>query len=229
MFRVVVDVLRHMFYLRVLTSGAAAIFSFYLALWQLQMTADNPDFWLVIGAAFILGLISWVAAALESRKSDERIIAQAQQIQDLINSLPKPEPVNIQAHLQDLRSKSDADIKRMVGRLTSDMREFEANFRAAFRPLRIPKNLPEDQRDQLSRQWNDQFNLRSHARDREFAERFRSQGLALRQEMRRRLCIYPPYAIDHREIALEFGSLAGPSPISDAATVLEELARQLRD
>jgi hypothetical protein len=109
------------------------------------------------------------------------------------------------------------------------MRTFEGGLQTARMgelAERLPPSATEQQRQAA---WNAQtakLLTQSAEAQTQFRLQFLPEALALREAMLNRLGKFPPYAPDHRTVALDFG-LAGASPISDAAGYLEQLTRQL--
>lgn len=128
---------------------------------------------------------------------------------------------------QDLRLLTNMKLRNEAIDLANNMRVFEANYHGVSRSLstNLPRSATEDQRHA---QWESDLkkdHQRRAAYETEFKTRFRPLAVAIRHEIARRLGIFPPY--DNPDIVLDKGMLAGPSPVSEAADLIDELARRL--
>ncbi len=140
--------------------------------------------------------------------------AQLDTVTQMINS---PFSVSINA-TSDFQSLTIAQLREEVGRFTAEIREFEA---------RIKEERDADLLDRgLS--WDEQTKRlvdRSREQNHEWRSTYQPKGVALRNEMNRRMS----RTVDplNASVALEHGMLAGASPINEAALELEHLARGL--
>jgi hypothetical protein len=130
-------------------------------------------------------------------------------------------------------SLSNNELRKRTAELASRMRVFQQGESDAFNRLfstqpRDPAKYAEFQNSEAGKRSVEEF---AEVNNRYIAaadKQFRSEALALRDEMERRLGRLPPYKIgDMRTIWLNNNVLAGPTPISNAADYLEELARTL--
>jgi len=139
-------------------------------------------------------------------------------------------PVVAFSSVDNLSSRSNAQLRDQVLQLTSAMRTFENGIQSA-RTNRIMNRLPVSAtKEQRQANWEAETQAmldQSTNAQTEFRVRFLPEALALREEMSKRLGRLPPYQDKANIIALDYGMLAGVSPISDAANYLDGLARQL--
>ena len=108
------------------------------------------------------------------------------------------------------------------------MRDFETKFMKEERQRDFSQTPLKGTEEEKSKQWQQQVNASMQRRmeyGNEFRKRFLGEAINYRDELLKRLKIMPPKEESHI-IALQ-GFLAGPSPISDLAQYLENLARQL--
>lgn len=125
---------------------------------------------------------------------------------------------------------SDAKLKELALALATQMRAFEANYMEASR-WKPPLGSSEEQRHQW---WvsnvTENDNLRA-AHGAAFVKRFSAKALAVRNELVSRIGLPPIKKNDLQSpyhcIAIDLGGLAGAAPISQAAAVIETLARKL--
>jgi hypothetical protein len=145
----------------------------------------------------------------------------------LKTAVPKPE---ISSTVENISRLPNEQIRRRVADLATAMRIFEGGRRSANAAELIDRLPPSATREQRHAAWTEQTTrmlTRSAEEQTQFRIQFLPQALALREAMLNRLGIMPPYPPQPRVVALDFGMLAGVSPISDAANYLEELARRL--
>jgi hypothetical protein len=91
-------------------------------------------------------------------------------------------------------------------------------------------DLDVEAKNRLWKERCDEISKHSENRTGIFNERLRPTALALRDEMRSRLGMVTPVERTERgAIALDYGMLAGVSPVGEIADMLERLARQLQD
>lgn len=125
---------------------------------------------------------------------------------------------------------SNAELSRQAIALAVEMRDFETEHRnrdweiSEYERDRV-RSAREKEKDLFWRQYANNSIRRSNEHQNRFRQRYLGKAVHLRDEMLRR--VQPPPNFDsHRLIAFD-GMLAGPSPVSDAADYLEQLARSL--
>ncbi len=157
----------------------------------------------------------------------EEVSAKNQQTLDVIKVAVLPDT---NSAVQNLSHLSNNQIKQHVSTLAARMRTFEAGLKSTqMRDMaqQLPKGASQQQREA---DWNAKtatmFSQSAEAQS-QFRSQFLPQALALREIMSKRLGILQPCPSDRKTVALDFGMLAGASPVSDAADYLEGLARQL--
>src|SRR5690606_10048869 len=64
-------IVKHILGLRTVAPIGVSAFGGYIALADRQMTVYNPDFWLLLAGGLGLGLVSWIAIAVDSYKKEE--------------------------------------------------------------------------------------------------------------------------------------------------------------
>lgn len=129
----------------------------------------------------------------------------------------------------DLGKLTNAQLKNRAFRVCADLRAFEAGYFA--HGSRILTQADSSQ-SEGGRQWHRQIVQEQYAEHKrqgaaDYKIRLHPRAQAVRHELHRRLGEFPPYIGDNRGTALEYGSLAGSSPLVDAAGYLEDLARRL--
>jgi hypothetical protein len=227
--------LRHAFGLRTLApiigSGAAG----WIGLADRRMTVEDPNFWILALVGLGCGLLSWGAIAYDSYKKERESLDQRTKIDDLILAIErgdKPEPQNqISPTLRNLHHVTNHDLKQTVAELGSQMRTFEHNLhlKRDTDNWGIRRGSSEVEMQAAWDKHTEMTQQRSELARSEFNIRYRPMALAAREELRKRLCVTPSREINVRSVALDLGMLAGVSPIEDAVTELEQLARQLPD
>jgi hypothetical protein len=169
----------------------------------------NPC-WLYALASIGVGLTiwGWYVAAKQNAESDE----QAKILRDIRAALPGPSS----GQVHNLAPLDAAALKTRVASLTLRMRTFAAGVDSSRARLFAPGQM-------------DHQKLIQHSADAqaEYRGQLWPEAIALRDEMARRVGLLKPYPSDHRSVAIDYGMLAGVSPINEAANYLEELARKL--
>lgn len=139
-----------------------------------------------------------------------------------------PDPLQaFPAEVENLSRLTNEQLRSKVASLAARMRVFQGGVSADMSELfsRYPRLAgPMDPRQQAM---SVEFSRRSSQALFEFNSSMRPEALALREVMLRRQGRFPPYAHTVQSSALDINSLAGISPISDAAEYLESIARQL--
>lgn len=133
---------------------------------------------------------------------------------------------------RETRRLSDEQLSKSTMDLAKRMRIFESKYRARDYAATdsymqaIQRAKPEE-RTGIFNQHVAQLTQSSLERDLEFRNTLLGEAVYFRNELQRRLQLTDvPPKDRHRIIAFD-GILAGPSPVSDAADYLEQLARQL--
>lgn len=179
---------------------AALVFATVVSLLGLRPVISEGTSSVVMAVAGGLTLWAWIISAKQAEESDKQ-----KKLLELLR--PKDLDALKGSAVENLTGLSGAEIKHRVAALTDRMRVFE--------------------RGVLESRYGDEIGRRSSEANYNFRHQFLPEATALRGEMARRLGITQPFATDHRTVALDYGMLAGVSPISDAAIYLETLARQL--
>jgi hypothetical protein len=221
--------LQYWFSVAALWLAGSFVITVILGIMGIRTMIPNKIAVFLIGMALLVMLLGWWTAAEQEEASAKREhkLDQISETLDLIkSSLP---PVTAFTPVDNLSSFSNAQLRDRVLRLTAAMRTFEGGIKAAESPVMnpLPATATETQRHA---DWTARTNAmleRSTQAQNEFRVRFLPEALALREEMSKRLGRMPPYPEDRKTVALNYGMLAGVSPISDAADYLEELARQM--
>ncbi len=179
--------------------------------------SDQQFFGLLLFAV-LASVIVWWNGAMQAQRADQ----DRQVVNDLLARLSADtQPISV-AVAADLRGLSSAQLRQKVDDIAQRMRGMEQSFSTARHsvlhgPVQGDRNAYTAQliaqSDQQTQQW-------------------RAEGqpvaVALWKELLRRIYGAPPYPSDYRaDVALEYGMLSGVAPLSNAALVLEELARQL--
>ncbi|HXS52941.1 MAG TPA: hypothetical protein VN782_10455 [Usitatibacter sp.] len=138
------------------------------------------------------------------------------------------------AQFEDLRRLSNPELRDRAIVLTREMRAYEANFRSQ-ESIRMhtqwARSIPQNQTpEERSAQWRADRLSDEHARahfQRELMVRLYPRAIAFREEIATRLGIFAPYPQGIQSTLLDHGMLAGVNPVTEAADVLERLAREL--
>jgi hypothetical protein len=153
---------------------------------------------------------------------------------------PTPDPPTV---LVDEVSKlSNLQLKRRAISLATNIRVFENGYESNNQRLQDDhwdalmraRREPEEEKkrktmDDLHRAWqrqNDELRNQVYA---EFMNRFYAEARTIRNELRKRLGLFPPFAYDIRTGLLDKRLFAGIRPMTGEADYIEELARQLPD
>jgi hypothetical protein len=96
----------------------------------------TPDFVWLFAVIAVVGVINF-ALGLQDAKAAERLNAQ---LSDVLAQIVKPPA----PHLANLRQTPNPELKRMVDKLSSEMREFEKNSKIGDAPswLRVRLERP---------------------------------------------------------------------------------------
>jgi hypothetical protein len=154
--------------------------------------------------------------------ANERVEQLLKVISELLaRQVPQHPAPAVPAHLHDLRSIPTAMIRTRVHEVTQQMRRMENAFKVARNSVLFgPRGDWDTSTNQLLAQAQEQKHR--------WQSELMPEAVALWNEMRRRIYGAPPYPRDPMaETALEDGMLAGVSPLNEAATALERLAREI--
>lgn len=197
-------------------------FGLSVAFGLLALPAGLPDVSLtLVGlSALATALIWWNSARLEEDKA-----RAAEQIGALVDRL-RPSPDLPPLAVQNLGALSSDQLRARVHELAQRMRNMERVFSAAQRQVLFSPGAltsPDDRRNQTDRL------LAQHEEQKaRWVNDLRPDVIAVWSELRWRVFGPPPYPESKEpSVALEYGSLAGPTPLVEAAEVLESLARRL--
>jgi hypothetical protein len=210
-------------------AGSFAI-TVILAIVGIKEMISNKMAVLLIGAALLIMFIGWWTTAEQEEASVQREI-KIDRLQETLDVIKSAIPVlDNTSTVQNLSQLSNAQLRQRVSDLTARMRTFEGVIKAEEtkelfekRQTSILEQPPQNNRNVET--------ARMLERSTEVQTQFRSQllpqALALREILSNRIGISQPYPLIPNNVALDYGILAGPSPISNAANYLEQLARQL--
>lgn len=124
----------------------------------------------------------------------------------------------------DLRPVRNEELRTRVQDLAQRMRAMEHANKEA-RNIALFRDRPS------AETWHEQTSkviAQSQEQRNRWVSDLRPEAMGLWDELRRRVYGAPPYPReDHGLVALEHGMLAGVSPLTEAATALESLARRL--
>ena len=216
--------LRHWFSNHAISIIIPTVISASIGLWSLLTTMSDSQFWVMFSVLTTSVAVVWWRAAAQDRDSyhaNEMEAKQAKTIDDLLARLEILQPsAPLPSSVIDLRSLPAHEIRSRVAQVAKKMRSMEHSFKQIndiFAPI-------SDSREAHVRKLTAQSNERSHR----WQNDLRPEAVALWHEMQRRIYGAPPYP-DERgaKVALELGMLAGPSPLNDAAILLERLARDI--
>lgn len=215
-----------MFGLRTLGPIFGSAVSGWVALSDRHMLMDDPDLWLLVFFGLACGLISWVCIARDSYDKEQAQHRLQQTLDDLVSQLA-PLPTG---QLRNWNQATNTAIKIEVQRLAAVMQEFGRRIKQE----RISHNtyrMATDEQQRLAAflDFSERSAAQSAAQVADFNEQFRPGALALRDEMRRRLGILPSRHAMQQSVALDYGMLAGPDPVIEAAIEIQRLAQQLPD
>jgi hypothetical protein len=189
-----------------------------LGLWSVWPADPGLSFWGYAAVVAAVVLLVWWRSAQQDFESSRAI----QQISELLERLalskasaPAP-PIAI----EDLKTLTADQIRDRVAIMAEKMRVMDHSFHQARnhtlfadreKSVAITHRLLA-QSQEHRRLWNMEL---------------RPEAAALWGEMNRRIHGAPPYPEDMNAIALEHGSLSGPSPLTDSAQALERLSREM--
>jgi hypothetical protein len=235
---------RYWFTGKALPDACFAVFGAFLAIISLTNVFED---WFLSVLGFIGATIlafQWYAAARQNVKDEAREADMSELLktvkllanvggQDVL-ATESGDALAIEGNsrsVENIAALPVAKIRDRVRAVADGMRTFEAGKRTADMRALLERQHSEGQtEEQKNAAWRAETNQmmqRSIEAQNEFRSRYMPEASALRDEMSRRLGIFPPYSPDHRTVALDYGMLAGVSPLSDAADYLEALARRL--
>lgn len=184
----------------------------------------------LIGVALLVMFIGWWTTAEQEEASAKREI-KLDRLQETLDTIKSAMPVpDTGSAVQNLSQLSNIQLRQRVSDLTARMRTFEAGIKESqMKELssRSPANLSPEQRQTEWNAYTARMLSQSAEAQAQFRSQFLPQALALREAISTRVGILQPYSSDPKTVALDYGMLAGVSPISDAADYLESLARRL--
>lgn len=208
----------------------------------------TPDLLGIAAIAFVAGSASFILALLEDRRSQKIIddqtakldnqsekidnqmsllAEQSTNIKGLVSSLGSlmpPTPISI----QNLASLPVETLRKQIARVVAELRLFHAKLiqEQTEELFSLIPTSPSPEKNKVL--WNQHVDelMRNSARQRAELEEIRPNGVALWEELKRRLPDAPE-APWMKTIALTEGALSGISPVANAADELERLARLL--
>lgn len=217
-------------------SGAALwlagsfIITVILAVIGIREMISNKMVVFLIGVALLVMFIGWWTTAEQEEASAKREI-KLDRLQETLDTIKSAMPVpDTGSAVQNLSQLSNIQLRQRVSDLTARMRTLEAGIKESqMKELssRSPANLSPEQRQTEWNAYTARMLSQSAEVQAQFRSQFLSQALALREAISTRVGILQPYSSDPKTVALDYGMLAGVSPISDAADYLESLARRL--
>lgn len=130
----------------------------------------------------------------------------------------------------DLSKESGNSLKIFVRQFGDRLRAFDAGYRNSLAKELVRKyNKSVEETQPVFKITQSEIILKHSAAIGEYRTNLHPIAMRLRAEIMKRRGIFPPYPHDVRAIALEHGTLAGPSPLADLADYLEENVAFLPD
>lgn len=175
--------------------------------------------------AFLLSIVvglgcGWFAA---SKFYKERLSVQETRISDYQERLGLVPPDR--TAYSKLTNK---ELQKLALELVDKLHEFQGRIKREDRALSDQRwasivNANDSERDQRFQQYVAMSSIKHDERQLEFQRDYRAQAIGLRDEIVKRLPVQQSKTV----IALDYGMLAGPSPIGDIAVHLEHISRLL--
>ena len=200
----------------VLPTGLGAV----LSMVALAPPALDPyRFWAFLTLAVAITLVVWANAATQEQQKE----SSARTVEELLAKLTAAPATPLRASVHKLSSLTAPEIRAEVQKIASLMRQMEHSFH-----LSRDRVLFAPQTNENWKERTDQMLAFSQERANRWRSDLRPEAMALWDEMRRRIYGAPPYPLNmDGDIALDHASLAGPAPLTAAATAMEQLAREL--
>lgn len=179
---------------------------------------DPYQFWIfVVLIVGVTALTWWNAASQELEKNN----AAATATELLQRHSRAPDLPNVA--LANFRSLSSDELRTRVNSTAQRMRAMEAAFRDSRNHDLFRGRGHEDWHEHTNR-----LMAQSDEQRTRWQMDLKPEAVGLWDELRRRVYGAPPYPDDHdASTALQYGMLAGVSPLDLAASSMERLARQL--
>lgn len=215
---------------------------FFIGIIPLNDELPRPIFF----AIFIIGLLStgiaYTLTAYQAEKAEKTSERMLNTIQDLIgmlnelrNEAQNNNDKNIVKATKELRSIPGYELKQLTEQVVKKMRSMGDAFHAAaqqnYKQTSMPSSshaTPEHWRMKWHQDTEKLITL-SEEHNNRWRNDLHPQAVAVWRELQRRVYGAPPYPKDNNATALEYGILAGPTPLSMSAIALEQLARELPD
>lgn len=124
--------------------------------------------------------------------------------------------------LENLSSLSNQQLKQRVSEFTAQIRQWSKEARSR-RDAEIFDRHSRENWDEYSQRLLETSNEQNHT----WRSEYQSSGLALKAELLRRVTDLEGIDLSLGDVAIDHGMLAGVSPVTDAANLLETLARRL--
>lgn len=167
--------------------------------------------------AFLTLVAWWNAARQEFAKSN--VVATANELVRKLSHVNESPGIAV----ANFSSLSSSELRSRVHMIAQQMREMETEFRE-LRDRDLSRGRGNEDWDTFTSRLVTEGNKQTTR----WRADLRPEAVALWDELRRRVYGSPPYPRDSgASTALEHGMLAGVSPLDNAATALERLARQL--
>ena len=211
--------------LRAVTNGLGVV----AGLWGVLVTEGFYYLFLTIIAVGIINLVVEVFDEMERRALRLQAEADRKALSTLVELAGAR---NVPANMQNLGAISDSTLKEMVGSAANlarnlEMKQLETR-RSKAMDYTLRRNLSEDARHILYDQEREAEEVARSAFFKEYLDDHRPQLQALWDEVERRTGPFTEREL-WRAAAITEGQLAGPSPIDEAASILESYARRLSD
>lgn len=123
---------------------------------------------------------------------------------------------------KNLGKLTNSEIKEHACAITKELRDFQNKIRSRDT---YTFNLSNQDWDRYVKNLEKKANKDLH----EWRSKFQPDAVAIKNELLRRIGTDHGIDLSHAQAALDFGMLAGPSPVNDAALAIEELCRALPD
>jgi hypothetical protein len=199
----------------------ASIFVSGVAGWNtvtnMHLLMDDPTAVGTVLAFLVAGLVTWWIIGSDSYKANQLEDKRDAQYNDLKKSIEKQRQLPVPTKMENISEWSDEALSKKAFMLAALLRQKEKVFLAEREQAKHPfdHGLPgiSDGRASL---WERQVS--------DFEKNVLPDALSIRNEFLKRI---PSYRTPMKFIAIDFGSLAGPRPLNDAADVFEDMARIL--
>lgn len=160
----------------------------------------------------VAGVVSWLQIAIHNWKADKLEDKRDAQYIDLKQQFLAVQPAPQPTRIEDISKWSNDVLRQMVEKLSDNLREKEGEYHKAFY-------------DHMDRFHSKGLNGFLAQQNTDFQRTILPDALAIRDELLTRL---PGYSTGFEMAAIDFGNMAGASPLNDAAGAFEKMARELK-